>query len=103
MQSKIFIAAAAIGAGVMFIAPQTFATPLTAAGTQVSTVAKRQPEMEQVATRYYKKKRWAHRRHWHNNRWAGRHWCTGVMRDAGTAEGGTIATIIVTTMARRST
>ena len=38
MQSKIFIAAAAIGAGVMFTAPQTFATPLIAAGTQVSAI-----------------------------------------------------------------
>jgi hypothetical protein len=73
MQSKIFIAAAAIGAGVMFTAPQTFATPLTSAGTQFSTVAKQSTGVEQVATRYYKKKRWSHRRHWHNNRWAGRY------------------------------
>jgi hypothetical protein len=82
MQSRIVIAAAAAAVGVLFTAPAvTNAMPLTPIGpeAQVSTIVKESNGIDQVAKRYYKKKRYAYRNRYKRNRYA-RCWNCGYRR-----------------------
>ena len=89
MQSRILVAAATAGIGILFAAPSVTATPITPIGSSAVTAAAELANgIEPVARRYYKRPRYGHRYPRYRHRYARRCWNCGGYGYGGYGYGG---------------